>query len=58
MTGLRLAISATVRSRRSEATRLAAAEEQLAAMEEIATSSQVFAKLAQDLQNAVSRFKL
>ena len=36
----------------------AAAEEQLAAMEEIATSSQVLARLAQDLQTAVSRFKL
>ncbi|MGI5901248.1 MAG: methyl-accepting chemotaxis protein [Desulfitobacteriia bacterium] len=36
----------------------AAAEEQLAVMEEIASSSQVLAQLAQDLQNAVSIFRL
>ncbi len=36
----------------------AAAEEQLASMEEIASSSQALAKLAQDLQNAVARFRI
>ena len=36
----------------------AAAEEQLAAMEEIASSSQALAKLAQDLQSAVTGFRL
>jgi methyl-accepting chemotaxis protein len=36
----------------------AATEEQLASMEEIATSSQALAKLAQDLQSAVARFRI
>jgi methyl-accepting chemotaxis protein len=36
----------------------AATEEQLASMEEIASSSQALAKLAQDLQNAVTEFRL
>ncbi len=36
----------------------AAAEEQLASMEEISSSSQALATLAQDLQNAVTRFRL
>jgi methyl-accepting chemotaxis protein len=36
----------------------AATEEQLASMEEIATSSQALATLAQDLQAAVSRFRI
>ncbi|WP_110954537.1 methyl-accepting chemotaxis protein [Anaerosinus massiliensis] len=36
----------------------AAAEEQLASMEEIASSSQALSKLAQDLQNAVTGFRL
>jgi methyl-accepting chemotaxis protein len=36
----------------------AATEEQLASMEEIATSSQALAKLAQDLQQAVARFRV
>jgi methyl-accepting chemotaxis protein len=36
----------------------AAAQEQLASMEEIASSSQSLAKLAQDLQNAVTGFRL
>ncbi|MCE5286089.1 MAG: methyl-accepting chemotaxis protein [Pelosinus sp.] len=36
----------------------AAAEEQLASMEEIASSSQALAKLAQDLQNGVTQFRL
>jgi len=36
----------------------AAAEEQLASMEEIAASSQALAKLAGDLQTAVSNFRL
>lgn len=36
----------------------AAAEEQLASMEEVASSSQALAKLAQDLQNAVVKFRV
>jgi methyl-accepting chemotaxis protein len=36
----------------------AATEEQSAAMEEIASSSHALAKLAQDMQVAVSRFKV
>ncbi len=36
----------------------AAAEEQLASMQEIATSSEALAKLAQDLQTAVTQFRL
>ncbi len=36
----------------------AAAEEQLASMEEIASSSQALAKLAEDLQSAVAQFRL
>ena len=36
----------------------AAAEEQLASMEEIASSSQALAKLAEDLQDAVAAFKV
>ncbi len=35
-----------------------AAEEQLASMEEIASSSQALAKLAEDLQNVVSKFQV
>lgn len=36
----------------------AATEEQLASMEEVATASQALAKLAQDLQTAVSKFQV
>jgi methyl-accepting chemotaxis protein len=36
----------------------AATEEQLASMEEISTSSRALATLAQELQTAVSRFRI
>ena len=36
----------------------AATEEQSASMEEIASSSQSLAKMAQDLQGAVSKFRI
>ncbi len=36
----------------------AATEEQLASMEEVATASQALARLAQDLQAAVTKFRV
>ncbi|MCE5287253.1 MAG: methyl-accepting chemotaxis protein [Pelosinus sp.] len=47
-----------VKSTREAETVSAAAEQQLASMEEIASSSQALATLAQDLQQAVSSFRI